>query len=78
MEGFLASVQVMPWGAQEAEVYGSIRAKLEKKGVALGSMDMMIAAHAIAIKATLITNDKAFNQVREIPAVVNWATDLLN
>ena len=32
MEGFLASIQVLPWGQAEAEAYGLVRAKLEKNG----------------------------------------------
>ena len=76
VNSFLASIQVLPWGTDEAEVYGSVRAKLEKKGVTLGNMDMMIAAHAIVAKAMLVTNDKAFAQVDELSALVNWATDL--
>lgn len=76
MDSFLASIQVLPWGTDEAEAYGTIRAKLEKKGITLGNMDMMIAAHAIVTKATLVTNDKAFAQVDELSSPVNWATDL--
>ncbi|MGI4826807.1 MAG: type II toxin-antitoxin system VapC family toxin [Janthinobacterium lividum] len=76
MDSFLASIQVLAWGTDEAEVYGTIRAKLEKKGITLGNMDMMIAAHAIVNKATLVTNDKAFAQVDELSSPVNWATDL--
>ena len=66
MDSFLASIQVLTWGTDEAEVYGTIRAKLEKRGITLGNMDMMIAAHAIVTKATLVTNDKAFAQVDEL------------
>ncbi len=76
MDGFLASVQVLPWGRDEAETYGRVRAKLEKSGLSLGNMDMMIAAHAIVAGATLVTNDKTFGQVDELTASVNWATDL--
>ena len=76
MDSFLASIQVLPWGTDDAEVYGTIRAKLEKRGITLGNMDMMIAAHAIVTKATLVTNDKAFAQVDELSSPVNWATDL--
>ena len=76
MNSFLASIQVLPWRLEEAEVYGSIRADLEKKGVTIGNMDMMIAAHAIAAKATLVTNDKAFTQVEQLSSPMNWATDL--
>lgn len=76
MEGFLASIQVLPWGRDEADTYGRVRAKLEKNGISLGSMDMMIAAHASATGAVLVTNDKAFALVDDLHATVNWATDL--
>ena len=76
MDAFLASVRVLPWGREEAEAYGRVRAKLEKNGVSLGNMDMMIAAHAIVTGATLVTNDNAFAQVDELAATANWATDL--
>lgn len=76
MEGFLAGIQVLPWGRGEAEAYGSLRARLESAGKTLGSMDLMIAAHALATKTVLVTNDKAFTQVEGLQAVVNWATDL--
>lgn len=76
MEGFLASIQVLPWGQAEAEAYGLVRAKLEKNGMSLDSMDLMIAAHAVAKGAVIVTNDKAFAQVDELSATVNWATDL--
>jgi len=76
MEGFLASIQVLPWDRDEADAYGRVRAKLEKNGISLGSMDMMIAAHASASGAVLVTNDKVFSQVEDLHATVNWATDL--
>jgi tRNA(fMet)-specific endonuclease VapC len=76
MDGFLAGIQVLPWGREEAEAYGQIRADLEKSGKSLGNMDMMIAAHAVATGAVLVTNDKGFGQVKGLDATVNWATDL--
>ena len=76
MEWFLAAVQVLPWGREEAKAYGSLRAKLESAGKTLGNMDMQIAAHAIAAGAVLVTNDQALGQVDELQASVNWATDL--
>lgn len=76
MDSFLASIQVLSWGPDEAEAYGIVRAHLEKEGITLGNMDMMIAAHAIVAKATLVTNDKAFAQVEQLSAPVNWAIDL--
>jgi tRNA(fMet)-specific endonuclease VapC len=76
MDGFLGSIQVLPWGRNEADAYGRIKARLERSGISLGNMDMMIAAHAIAAGAILVTNDKAFAQVEELSTAVNWATDL--
>jgi len=76
MEWFLAAVQVLPWGREEAKAYGALRAKLESAGKTLGNMDMQIAAHAIAAGAVLVTNDQALGQVDELHAMVNWATDL--
>jgi tRNA(fMet)-specific endonuclease VapC len=76
MDGFLASIKVLSWGRDEADTYGRVRAKLEKNGMSLGSMDMMIVAHAIATGAVLVTNDKAFAQVEDLSATVNWTTDL--
>ena len=76
MDGFLASIQVLPWSRDEADAYGRVRAKLERSGISLGSMDMMIAAHAVATGAVLVTNDKAFDQVGDLTASVNWAVDL--
>jgi tRNA(fMet)-specific endonuclease VapC len=76
MDEFLASVRILPWDRDEAYTYGLVRAKLQKAGTPLGSMDMMIAAHAVAIRAVLVTNDKAFGFVDDLHATVNWATDL--
>ena len=76
MDGFLASLQVLPWGRQEAAAYGKLRASFERIGMSLGNIDMMIAAHAIAGEAVLVTNDRAFSQVSELRGIANWATDL--
>ena len=76
MEGFLAKIPILPWGSEEALVYGGLRAKQEAAGKPLESMDLLIAAHALAQGAVLVTNDKAFAQVKELPATVNWAIDL--
>jgi tRNA(fMet)-specific endonuclease VapC len=76
MEGFLASIRILRWDRDEAYHYGLIRAKLQSAETPLGSMDMMIAAHAVAIGAVLVTNDKAFGRVDDLYATVNWAADI--
>lgn len=73
---FLGKIQVLTWGREEASVYGQLRAKQEAAGNRLESMNLLIAAHAIAVGATLVTRDKVFSQVPDLPAVENWAIDL--
>jgi tRNA(fMet)-specific endonuclease VapC len=77
MEWFLSAIKILPWGREEAKSYGALRAKLESAGKTLGNMDMQIAAHAIAAGAVLVTKDKAFSQVDDLRARMNWATDLI-
>jgi tRNA(fMet)-specific endonuclease VapC len=76
LEGFLAKIQVLPWGREEAKTYGGLRAKQEQAGKALGNLDMLIAAHAISVGAILVTNDRAFSHLSGLPATVKWATEL--
>ncbi|MBI5185284.1 MAG: type II toxin-antitoxin system VapC family toxin [Nitrospinae bacterium] len=72
LDSFLEHLAVLPWDAKAADYYGEIRAVLEKNGNIIGNMDMLIAAHACSIKATLITNN--MNEFSRIPGlrVKNW------
>ncbi|HMP72941.1 MAG TPA: hypothetical protein PKE55_06705, partial [Kiritimatiellia bacterium] len=55
--------------------YGEIRAQLERDGCPIGAMDLMIAAHARAVNATLITNNVGeFKRVHGL-RVENWADE---
>jgi tRNA(fMet)-specific endonuclease VapC len=66
-------VQVLPWDSKVAEVYGDLRASCAARGIVLGALDMMIAAHAMAAKATLVTHDKAFGLVSDEALVLeDW------
>jgi tRNA(fMet)-specific endonuclease VapC len=76
MEAFLARMRVLAWGSAEAQAYGEVRACLEAAGRTLGNIDMMIAAHAVAANAILVTSDKAFSRVDRLSQTVNWAADL--
>ena len=72
LNGFLAPFEIMPFDDLAAEVYGRIRAGLERKGTPIGSMDMLIAAHALSLGVTLVTNNtKEFKRVPHLQ-VANW------
>jgi tRNA(fMet)-specific endonuclease VapC len=70
---FLAPFEIMPFDDRAAEAYGRIRAYLERKGTPIGSMDMLIAAHAQSLGVPLVTNNvKEFKRVPHLQ-VHNWA-----
>ncbi|KFC83147.1 type II toxin-antitoxin system VapC family toxin [Buttiauxella agrestis] len=70
--GFLDTVSVYPWDSAAAETYGKLRASLEKKGQVMGTLDMLIAAHALSEKTTIVTSDRAFHSVAGLRAE-DWA-----
>jgi tRNA(fMet)-specific endonuclease VapC len=59
----LARLDILPWDSSVAPFYADLRAKLHKTGRLLGSLDMLIAAHALSLNATLVTNDRDFDRV---------------
>lgn len=60
---FIIRVEVLPWTREVASVYGELRAACEATGITLAPLDMMIAAHAKAIGAILVTRDRAFSRI---------------
>lgn len=68
---FLMRIDVLTWDSEAATRYGLLRAALEAARTPLGNLDTLIAAHALAEEAVLITNDQAFAYV---PGLVleNW------
>lgn len=60
---FLLCVEVLAWDSVAAQNYGTVRADMERRGRILAPLDLLIAAHALAAGAILVTNDKAFRQV---------------
>jgi len=74
---FLIRVAVLPWTPSVAQAYGKLRASCEAAGVALAPMDMMIAAHAKAIRAILVTRDRAFGHVRDGLILEDWTEGMV-
>ncbi|CAN5478779.1 type II toxin-antitoxin system VapC family toxin [soil metagenome] len=72
LEQFLQALNIADFDVQAAVLYGKIRAQLEKQGTPIGPFDILIAAHAIRLDATLITNNvRKFARVSGLK-VENW------
>ena len=65
LEAFLALVSVLPFDGTAAAEYGELRVDLQHKGAPIGSMDMLIAAHALSKGLILVTNNtREFKRVK--------------
>jgi len=73
---FLLRVEILPWDSDAADAYAQLRTACENEGRSLGNMDMLIAAHSVAVGAVLVTNDKAFYNVKHHLILEDWSTPL--
>ena len=73
---FLLRVEILPWDSDAADAYAQLRTACENEGKPLGNMDMLIAAHSVAVGAVLITNDKAFYNVKHHLMLEDWSKPL--
>lgn len=72
---FVSPLEILDFDSSASAVYGEIRAELEKTGNIIGSMDMLIAAHALSVNATLVANNiKEFERVKHL-RVENWVVN---
>jgi tRNA(fMet)-specific endonuclease VapC len=69
---FLRRVDVLPWDSNVAEHYATIRAGMASQGKVLAPLDLLIATHALSVKAVLVTNDRAFSKVNGLH-VEDWS-----
>jgi tRNA(fMet)-specific endonuclease VapC len=72
LEMFLAPLIILPFDEAVIWAYGELRAELERRGTPIGSLDTMIAAHAIRQQAPLVTNNT--RQFARVPGLrlENW------
>jgi tRNA(fMet)-specific endonuclease VapC len=69
----LESIDAAAWESPADLHYGELRAALERAGTPIGSNDMLIAAHALALNCTPVTaNEREFRRVPGL-TVENWA-----
>lgn len=72
LSAFLVPLEVVSFDQAAAFHYGEIRAFLERKGITIGAMDMLIASHARSLPVTLVTNN--IREFSRIPGLQleNW------
>jgi len=75
LEMFLAPLTILPFDEPAAWAYGELRAVLERKGTTIGSLDMLIAAHALSQQALLVTHNT--DEFTRVPGLQldNWVVD---
>lgn len=65
-------LEIKPFDQKAAMAYGDVRSVLEKKGMIIGSNDLLIAAHVISLDSILVTNnEKEFSRVDGLK-IENW------
>lgn len=69
---FCAPIAILPFDDVAAEIYGRVRAALERAGTPIGPLDTLIASHALALNLTIVTtNEREFQRVDGL-RVENW------
>jgi tRNA(fMet)-specific endonuclease VapC len=69
---FLIPLEILPFDERATQTYGKIRADLERRGIVIGSMDMLIASQAMSLGLTLVTNNvREFSQIPDL-TLENW------
>jgi len=75
IENFIENFVIYDFDTKAAEIYGKIRAELEKSGNVIGAYDLQIAAHALSLDAVLVTNNESeFRRVKGL-RIENWAKE---
>lgn len=72
LENWLGLFDLRPWPVSASRFYAHLRRDLERQGTPIGSMDLMIAAHALAENAVLVTHN--LREFRRVPhlQLENW------
>lgn len=69
---FLLPLEVLPFDERATHTYGQVRAELERRGIVIGAMDMLIASQALSLGLILVTNN--IKELSQIPDLTweNW------
>lgn len=72
LEIVLGALEILSWDQPADQIYGEVRADLERKGRLIGPHDLLIAAHALSLGTTLVTDNEAeFARVARL-RIENW------
>jgi tRNA(fMet)-specific endonuclease VapC len=72
LESVLRAIEVFPFVSPADVVYGALRARFDEIGQPIGANDLFVAAHALALRCTLVTdNEREFARIKALP-VENW------
>jgi tRNA(fMet)-specific endonuclease VapC len=73
LEQFLSPLEVAVFDRPATVTYGRVRTHLERTGLRIGGMDLLIAAHALSANVSLVTSNE--REFRRVPGlhVENWA-----
>jgi len=72
LEQFLLPIEVADFDQKASAAYGVIRTYLEREGKTIGSMDMLIGAHALSLGVTLVTNNlDEFQRIQKLK-IEDW------
>ena len=73
LEALSNYIPPLPLSINTGKIYGKIRAELTKKGTPIGANDLWIAAHALSLDITLVTNNEGeFSRIEPLK-LENWA-----
>ncbi|NBW51569.1 MAG: type II toxin-antitoxin system VapC family toxin [Betaproteobacteria bacterium] len=72
LENFLSKFPILDWDQDAAWIYGNVRKTLEAKGQRIGERDLLLASQALALDATMVTNNtREFERVEGLK-LENW------
>ena len=70
---FLLRVEILSWDSPAAKAYARFASDTFAPGKPLSALDMLIASHALAAGATLVTSDRSFYRLKHRPSLIDWA-----
>jgi len=65
-------VEILPWDSTAAKSYAAFASATFAQGRPLSALDMLIASHALAVGATLVTGDRSFHRLKLRLPLIDW------